>query len=61
VLWDLAGGVQNITVDLLKPGQRYGDRVNQIDLRIAKSRKTRSLANAVTASRFLRISTQFDL
>jgi hypothetical protein len=33
---DLAGGAQFVTVNLLKPGDRFGDDVNQIDLKIAK-------------------------
>jgi hypothetical protein len=32
----LSGGAANMTVDLLNPGQMYGDRVNQLDLRFAK-------------------------
>jgi hypothetical protein len=31
-----AGGVPNIVVNLLAPGEKFGDRVNEIDLRIAK-------------------------
>jgi hypothetical protein len=32
----LVGGAANIPVNLLVPGQQYGDRVNQVDLRAAK-------------------------
>ena len=32
----LAGSVPNVTVNLIAPGAVYGDRVNEIDLRIAK-------------------------
>lgn len=32
----LAGGARNVTVDLIAPGTMYGDRLNQIDLRIGK-------------------------
>ena len=33
----LAGNAQNITVNLIEPGTVYGDRVNQLDLRMAKN------------------------
>jgi hypothetical protein len=33
---DLAGGAPNITVNLVTPGSLYGDRTNQVDLRLAK-------------------------
>ena len=32
----LAGGVANATINLLAPGTMYGDRVNELDFRIAK-------------------------
>ena len=32
-----AGGTPNITVNLIEPGTLYGNRVNQLDLRIAKN------------------------
>jgi hypothetical protein len=32
----LAGNTPNVTVNLLAPGEMYGDRVNEIDFRIAK-------------------------
>ena len=31
-----SGGVPNVVVNLLAPGDRWGDRVNELDLRIAK-------------------------
>lgn len=31
-----SGGVANVTVNLIEPGTLYGDRVNQLDLRLAK-------------------------
>jgi hypothetical protein len=32
----LSGGTPNITVNMLQPGDMYGDRVNQLDVRVAK-------------------------
>jgi hypothetical protein len=32
----LSGGVANVNVNLLNPGQIYGDRINQLDLRFGK-------------------------
>jgi len=31
-----AGGAANVSINLLEPGTMYGDRVNQLDLRLAK-------------------------
>jgi len=31
-----SGNVTNVTVNLLQPGQMYGDRLNQLDFRVAK-------------------------
>jgi hypothetical protein len=31
-----AGGAANVSINLLRPGERYGNRVNQLDLRLAK-------------------------
>ena len=33
---NLAGGAQNLTVDIIKPGTEYGERLNQLDLRLGK-------------------------
>ncbi len=33
----LAGGAQNVTVNLLKPGELYQDRLNAVDMRFAKT------------------------
>ena len=32
----LAGGAANVAVNLVEPGQLFGDRINQVDLRFAK-------------------------
>jgi hypothetical protein len=32
----LAGSVPNVTVNLVQPGSLYGDRINQVDFRVAK-------------------------
>jgi hypothetical protein len=31
-----SGGVANVTVNMIAPGELYGDRVNQLDLRLSK-------------------------
>jgi len=31
-----SGNVTNVTINLIEPGSRYGDRINQLDFRIAK-------------------------
>jgi hypothetical protein len=31
-----AGGVPNIAINLVEPGDAFGDRVNEVDLRVAK-------------------------
>src|SRR5580765_2038950 len=53
-----SGGVANVSVNLVTPGSLYGDRVNELDLRLAKVLKfgnTRTkialdLYNALTAN-----------
>jgi hypothetical protein len=36
---DLSGNAANVTVNLVAPGTQYGDRVNQLDCRVAKTLK----------------------
>jgi hypothetical protein len=33
---NLSGNAPNVTVNLVAPGTRYGDRINQLDVRVAK-------------------------
>ena len=33
---NIAGGLPNLTINLVEPGQVWGDRVNEIDVRVAK-------------------------
>jgi hypothetical protein len=33
---NLAGGVRNVTVNVVEPGSMYGERLTQLDLRVAK-------------------------
>jgi hypothetical protein len=33
---DLSGSASNVTVNLVQPGTRYGDRINDVDVRVAK-------------------------
>ena len=35
----LSGNAPSVTVNLLKPGEMWGDRVNEVDLKVAKSVK----------------------
>jgi hypothetical protein len=44
-----AGNVPNVTVNILAPGEMYGDRINQLDFRVGKILrfgKTRTLVSA---------------
>jgi hypothetical protein len=63
----LSGNAPNVTVNLVAPGTMYGDRINQLDLRVAKILKfggARSvvaveLYNAVNSSAVLSYNTAF--
>jgi hypothetical protein len=33
---DLSGSAANVTINVLRPGTMYGDRINELDLRVAK-------------------------
>lgn len=64
---NLSGNVTNVTVNLISPGSMYGDRVNQLDFRVAKLLKfgtTRTtvgvdLYNALNASPILSYNNTF--
>jgi len=61
------GNPANVTVNILEPGKMYGDRINQLDFRIAKILKfgrTRSmigidLYNALNSSAVLTYNNAF--
>src|SRR5437016_667025 len=37
----LAGGVKTVTIDLIKPWSLFGDRVNQVDVRLTRKFRVR--------------------
>jgi hypothetical protein len=49
---DLAGGARNVTVNLLQPGTQYGERANQLDLRLAKVLRFAGTRTTVSADIF---------
>ena len=63
----LAGGARNITLNLVSPGTVYGERLNQLDLRIAKLLQIRQvrarvnvdLYNALNADTILGVNQNF--
>jgi hypothetical protein len=65
---NLAGGTSNIVLNLVQPGTMYGDRMNQVDVRIGKilkfgrARTTANfdLYNLLNASSVLALSNAFD-
>ena len=44
---DLIGGAANVTVNLVPPGTMFGDRLNQLDMRVAKLLKTGRLRTSL--------------
>jgi hypothetical protein len=62
-----SGNVANVTVNLIQPGTMYGDRINQLDFRVAKSLafgRTRStigldIYNALNSSAILTYNNAF--
>jgi hypothetical protein len=62
-----SGNVTNVTINLVQPGQMYGDRINQLDFRVAKilrfaSRRTMvalDLYNALNANPILTYNNTF--
>lgn len=63
----LAGGAANVTVPIVEPGTLYGDRLNQVDLRISKllafagtrSRVSLDLYNAMNSDAVLEVNNNF--
>jgi hypothetical protein len=63
----LAGGAANVTVPIVQPGTLYGDRLNQVDLRISKlfafagtrSRVSLDLYNAMNSDAVLEVNNNF--
>jgi hypothetical protein len=63
----LAGNAPNVTVNLIAPGTRYGDRINELDFRVAKNIKLGSkrvtvgldLYNALNSSAILTYNAGF--
>jgi hypothetical protein len=46
---NLAGNAANVTVNLIEPGSLYGDRINELDLRVAKTLRYRGLRANISA------------
>ncbi len=44
-----SGNVTNVTINLIEPGSLYGDRINQLDFRVAKNFKFGSTRSMVSA------------
>jgi hypothetical protein len=44
---NLSGNAANVTVNLIEPGTMYGDRINELDVRVAKSLRYRRLRTLV--------------
>lgn len=64
---DLSGQAPNVTVELIEPGTVYGDRINQVDIRVGKVLRFGPLRtdlaveiyNVLNASTVLRYNTTF--
>ena len=64
---NLSGNAANVTVNLVAPGTMYGDRINQLDVRVAKTlriRRSRTLIaldiyNALNSSAVLTYNNTF--
>ncbi len=63
----LSGGAANVTVNLIAPGTMFGDRMNQLDMRVARAFNLRSvkatvnfdLYNALNQAPVLAVNTNF--
>jgi hypothetical protein len=64
---DLAGGARNVTVNLIEPRTMYGERMNQLDLRVGKiltfgrtrTTATLDIYNVLNASDVLAVSSAY--
>ena len=65
---NLSGSANNVTVNLVAPGTMYGERMNQLDLRVGKiltfgrlrATANLDLYNALNANAILAVSNAFD-
>ena len=52
---NLSGNAPNVTVNLVAPGTRYGDRINELDVRVGQDPAARPIANDGCARHLQRV------